>query len=584
MSMIVNDNISSLIAQNALNQTSNAMSTSLERLSTGLKINSGADGPAALVISEQQQAQISGLQAAIQNTQTATSVVQTTEGALSEVNNLLTQIRSLAVDSANSGVNDSNSLAANQEEVANALSTIDRIAANTQFGTKKVLDGSAGFNGSADTAGISFERATDNASTGSFAVNITTAAQKANTEAGTAQTGNLAANENLTINGVAVALTAGQTQSQVVSTINQYTGQTGVTAAIDTGTGDTQLYSTQYGSAAKISVQSDTAASGTSSGFGTAATNVTGVDVAGTLGGFSATGSGNVLTGNAGAGAQGISIAVGLASGSNTTSLTGSQGNVNVVNNSLIFQIGANANQTVSVSVDNVATDALGLNVSGNQFSNLSQIDVQSQSGAQDSIKIIDQAISDVTNLRGRLGAIQSQTLDSCCQATCRRRSRTRPRPSRSSATPISPRKPRTSRRIRFSSRSAPRFSRTRIRRRNSCSSFSSINDPAGGRPGRRSRRRNGARGRDASSPKRKESKSGRSGTGPHVPGPACPVPGSGAKVSGARGRRSRRRCAVASVAPLHPAGLFRLGRRFGSQRSCGQNRFDAHRHEGSPS
>jgi flagellin len=413
MSLIVNDNISSLVARDALNRTSSALSTSLERLSTGLKINSGADGPAALVISEQQQAQISGLQAAIQNTQTATSVVQTTEGALSEVNDLLTQIRSLAVDSANSGVNDANSLAANQEEVANALSTIDRIAANTQFGTKKVLDGSAGFNGTADTTGISFERATDNASTGSFAVNITTAAQRANTEAGTAQTGNLASNENLTINGVVVALSAGQTQSQVVSTINQYTGQTGVTAAVDGVTGDTQLYTSQFGSSAKISVQSDQAATGTSSGFGTTSTSVTGVDVAGTLGGFAATGSGNVLTGNNGAGAQGISIAVGLATGSNTTSLTAAQGNVTVVDDSLIFQIGANANQTVKVSVGNVATNALGLNVAGNQFANLSQIDVQSQSGAQDAIGIIDQAISDVTNLRGKLGAIQSQTLDS---------------------------------------------------------------------------------------------------------------------------------------------------------------------------
>ena len=140
---------------------------------------------------------------------------------------------------------------------------------------------------------------------------------------------------------------------------------------------------------------------------------MTGVDVAGTLGGYAATGAGNVLTGNDGAGAQGISIAVGLSAGSNTTSLTGAQGNVNVVNNSLVFQIGANANQTVSVSVDNVATDALGLNVAGNQFSNLSQINVESQSGAQDSIGIIDQAISDVTDLRGKLGAIQSQTLDS---------------------------------------------------------------------------------------------------------------------------------------------------------------------------
>jgi flagellin len=413
MSLTVNNNISSLIARDALSRTSNSLSTTLQRLSTGLKINSGADGPAALVISEQQRAQISGLQAAIQNTSKATSLVQTTEGALNELNTLLTQIRSLAVDSANSGVNDSNSLAANQAEVSNALATIDRIAANTQFGTKKVLDGSAGFNGTADTPGITFQRATQNATTGSFAVNITTAAQRANTLAGTQQTGNLTAAEKLTINGVSISLANGSTQAQVVSAINQFTGQTGVTASIDAGSGKTQLNTAQFGSAAAISVQSDQVASATSSGFGTAQVAVNGVDIAGTLGGFAATGNGNILTGNDGGGAQGISIAVGLDAGSTTTTLTGAQGNVNVVDNSLVFQIGANAHQTVTVSVDNVATTALGLNVAGNQFSSLSQIDVRSQSGAQDAISIIDQAISDVTNLRGRLGAIQSQTLNS---------------------------------------------------------------------------------------------------------------------------------------------------------------------------
>src|SRR5437879_774865 len=106
MGLIITDNISSLIAQNSVNNTSSNLATSLQRLSTGLKINSGADGPAALVISEEQLGQIAGLQTAIDNTSKAVSLVQTAEGALGTINGLLTQIRSIALDSANNGVQD----------------------------------------------------------------------------------------------------------------------------------------------------------------------------------------------------------------------------------------------------------------------------------------------------------------------------------------------------------------------------------------------------------------------------------------------------------------------------------------------
>ncbi|MFO0863145.1 MAG: flagellin [Gemmataceae bacterium] len=412
MGLTITNNVASLNAENNLSRTSSMLSKSLERLSSGLKINRGADGPAALVISEQQRAQIAGLKTAIDNTSKAVSMVQTTEGALNEINSLLVKVRSLALDSANSGVNDSNALAANQAEVANALSTIDRIAANTQFGRKKVLDGSAGLTGSTDDTDVTFLKASTSSPTGSFAVAITTAAQRANTTAGTAQSGALAADETLTVNGVAIKLTAGQTQAQVISTSNTYSGQTGVTAEVGAGSA-TRLRTSNFGSNAKITVQSNVAAAATSSGFGTAQTSVTGVDVAGTLGGFAATGNGNVLSGSAGAGAAGISVSLGLAAASTTTTVTGAQGNATVTDNSLTFQIGANANQTVKVAVDNATTTALGLNVAGTQFANLNAIDVQSQSGAQDAIKVIDQAISDITNLRGRLGAVQQQTLES---------------------------------------------------------------------------------------------------------------------------------------------------------------------------
>jgi flagellin len=138
---IVN-NVSSLTAQQNLNKTGSALSQSLSRLSTGLKVNRGADGPAALVISQQQRSQIAGLTAAISNTNRAVSIVQTGEGALNQINSLLTQVRGLAVDSANTGVNSQEALAANQAQIDSALASIDQIAGSTSFGNKKLLDGS----------------------------------------------------------------------------------------------------------------------------------------------------------------------------------------------------------------------------------------------------------------------------------------------------------------------------------------------------------------------------------------------------------------------------------------------------------
>ena len=141
MGLVIANNVSSLMPQHNLGQTNHNLAKSIERLSSGLKVNRGADGPAALVISEKQRAQIAGLRQAIENSEKAVSVGQTAEGALNEISSLLVKVRSLALDSANSGVNDEDALAANQAEIDNVLDTIDRIANNTQFATKKLLDG-----------------------------------------------------------------------------------------------------------------------------------------------------------------------------------------------------------------------------------------------------------------------------------------------------------------------------------------------------------------------------------------------------------------------------------------------------------
>src|SRR5580700_2832674 len=133
------NNTASMQAQQALSATNNNLGTALQRLSTGLQINSGADGPAAYVISQAQQAQVVGLNQAIQNTNQAVDLVQTGSGALNEVSNLLTQVYGLALDSANSGVNDAEAQAANQAQISNALSTINTIATSTQFNGQNLL-------------------------------------------------------------------------------------------------------------------------------------------------------------------------------------------------------------------------------------------------------------------------------------------------------------------------------------------------------------------------------------------------------------------------------------------------------------
>jgi len=143
MGLRINTNVAALIGQRNIERTDRALSTSLERLSSGLRINRAADDPAGLAVAERQRAQIAGLNQAIENAERATSLVQTAEAALDEVNSILVHMRELAVDSANVGVNDANALAANQAEMDNAIDTLDRIARDTQFGTKNLLDGSA---------------------------------------------------------------------------------------------------------------------------------------------------------------------------------------------------------------------------------------------------------------------------------------------------------------------------------------------------------------------------------------------------------------------------------------------------------
>ena len=174
MSLRINHNLAALNAHRNLVETNSQLSNSMQRLSSGYRINQGSDDPAGLVISEQFRAQIAGLNRAIDNSEGSISMVQTAEGALTEINNLLISMRELAIHAANEGFNDADQLAADQAEIANAITTIDRIASNTQFGTKKLLDGSKDNIAtitSANTSGLNIK--TSYLSTGAHSITAT---------------------------------------------------------------------------------------------------------------------------------------------------------------------------------------------------------------------------------------------------------------------------------------------------------------------------------------------------------------------------------------------------------------------------
>lgn len=433
MSLVITNNVQSLSAQKNLSRTSSALGRSLERLSSGLKVNRGADGPAALVISEKQRAQIAGLKQAIENSEKAVTLVQTAEGALNEMNSLLVKIRSLTLDSANEGVNDAEALAANQAEIDNALETMNRIATETQFGTKKLLDGSlanatindthvssfdstnivAGtYNVVVGTAGVAGTRAAGAwGSAGGYAdVNTGVAAlTNAANEAALASSSTFDIDADLSIqnNGevLSVQVTAGTTLSTAVASLN--------TALTNANAG----YSVTVNASGQIAITATdkgTYANGATMRIADHATptNYIATNAVASGANWAVTAFGGQsfsLIGNRGQTLQGSGGAtLTLDSSATATTYTGAL----TVTNGAMFQVGANANQTVSVSFDKMTTGSIGV-VSGNQFANLAAIDVTSTDKAQDALAVIDQAIDDITTQRSDLGAFQTNTLES---------------------------------------------------------------------------------------------------------------------------------------------------------------------------
>ena len=141
MGLRINQNIAAMNAYRHLSVSEGQMSKSLEKLSSGFRINKAADDAAGLVISENLRSQVNGLRVAVRNAQDGVSVVQTAEGALTEVHSILQRMRDLAVQASNSGADNGDAGDAAQLEVDELINELDRIAASTKFAGQVLLDG-----------------------------------------------------------------------------------------------------------------------------------------------------------------------------------------------------------------------------------------------------------------------------------------------------------------------------------------------------------------------------------------------------------------------------------------------------------
>lgn len=435
MSLRINTNVTALNALRNLEQTSGAVAGSIERLSSGLRINRAADDPAGLIISEGLRAQIDGLNQAVSNASDASNLIKTAEGGLQEVNSLLRSVRQLAVHAANTGVNDSTAVQADQTQIKSALDSIDRIATQTQFGTKRLLDGTSGISAAvidtqrvggvtigANFGGYSVQSGdvtitVNNSATRALAAGTATYAS-INSSLALVNGGTTGSGGTVVINGQSISVSGADTVQTLINKINNLASVTGVSADFTAGNGSGSVVLRQQNYGANYNVVEAESATLIN---GTTGTNVTGLNATVTvqaqtlingavqtttatfLGGRSATDSGLRATDT-----YGNSIL--LTESGNTTTSTATN-IARVSSNNLQFQIGGNAGQYVTASLGNISTQNLGTtSVTG---LTLKTIDVTTSSGAANALTAIDESIGTVAVLRAQLGALQKNTLDS---------------------------------------------------------------------------------------------------------------------------------------------------------------------------
>jgi flagellin len=447
MTSTINTNIASLNAQRNLNSSQSALATSLQRLSSGLRINSAKDDAAGLAISDRMTSQINGLDQAARNANDGISLAQTAEGGLSTATDLLQRMRTLAVQSANS-TNSSSDRASIQQEVGQLQQELNRVAGTTQFNGQNLLDGSlnnAQFQvGANSNQTINFSIGSAQASaignntliqaSGGTMVNA-----KASGAAGAIQGNNVAVG-TLTIQGNGSSsgtlnIAAGASGKTIVDTVNAAAGLTGVTAEADT---EATLGGFAAGTVT-LTLQGAPTSTGAANPVTVSATLSSATDVGGLAkaindqtGSTGITAVADLTTGKIKLSqADGYDIGVAnksAATTQTTISLTGAPAADGGTGTAVVLADTGTAGDAATVGAKvtynssgafTVTASAAGILAGGavtmtSKLSSVASIDVTTMtngtpSGANDALKVIDSALANISNSRASLGAIQNR-------------------------------------------------------------------------------------------------------------------------------------------------------------------------------
>ncbi len=412
MPQIINTNIASLNAQRNLNVSQSALRTALERLSSGLRINSAKDDAAGLAISQRFTAQINGDAQAQRNANDGISLSQTAESALGQVGNMLQRIRELAVQSANA-TNSATDRQAIQAEVGQLTSEMDRVAQTADFNGKKLLDGS--FGAAVYQVGANANQ-TITATTGNFRTNqFGDYRVSGQGDSGSAATRFVA--ETLTLSGGlgsgTVAVTTSSSAKTIAQGINNINGATGISATAST---EFSISFSASGSYTLNEVSDNSAAVGISFSLSAATgsnslsqaitafndqTSKTGVTAKVSADGNSvvltnATGNDIKLSTTSGAGAGAVTVGT-------ATLASGASGSA-VINGQVTLDA-AKSYSVVSSSSGSTVTALTNASV----LKQVAQLDVTTATNSTLALSIVDAALTQVNSQRARFGALQSR-------------------------------------------------------------------------------------------------------------------------------------------------------------------------------
>ncbi len=417
MALTVNTNISSLSTQRNLNTSSNSLATSLQRLSTGSRINSAKDDAAGLQISNRLSNQISGLNVASRNANDGISLAQTAEGALQQSTNILQRIRDLSLQAAN-GTNSDTDRAALQKEVSAQQAELTRIADTTTFGGRKLLDGSFGTSSfqvgsnAYETIDISLKDASSTSigsyqlgsasgsASGSVAGNVTTASGALFSGAsGVSVTGG-GKTQSVDLSSATSAKDAAKLLDGAVQGLSA-SARTVFTASVSGSASGTPIDLTvQVGNRSAITLSgiSSTADLADQLNSNAAKLGLTAnLDSKGVLTVTSSSGE-NVQIG--GTGSSSVSVAVqgadGKAMGSATALSSGT--------NTIVGTVQLNSSSSYSVTG---ATELFG-NTAATK-NTVDKVDISTAAGAQAAVAVIDQALAGIDAQRADLGAVQNR-------------------------------------------------------------------------------------------------------------------------------------------------------------------------------